>query len=266
MTSDSPLSVVVSQEELAVILRYLDADSLLGLELEVFEALSTDQVTLVLGVAERALIARGFLKLGPDNRFQLAPAILAVVGACAFPETSLIVTRNRPGNPGEVIFFHTSRQMIVMHTIPITAIHQFIAVEEMAAVAQATLSILDLDLSLGRLTSRPVQMEQAVLMEARDSAEGGNAAAAFRVLSQAKVDEGAARELAETLAHPVANTTLAYIEHDATGVSTDGFTLLQGEGALWLLTPVEGSATELVSISPVSAEEAVQRVKALLRL
>ena len=266
MAGESPLSIMLSQEELAVVVHYLEADTLLGLEPELFAGLSANQVTLVLGVAERALVARGFLKPGADNRFQVEPAVFAVVGACVFPETSLIVTQIRPGTLAETCFFHISRRMIVMHTIPMTAIHQFIAVEEKEAIARAVLSILDLDVSFEQPLGEPAQVGQAILVHARDVAQAEGPGAAFHVLSQTNMNEEVARELAATLAQPVANTTLAYIEHKEEGELSDGFTVLQGQGALWLLTPVEDSATESILVLPVSAEEAIQRVKALLKL
>ena len=129
MAATTSLSMALSQEELFVILAHLKAERLLGLESEILKGLSGDQISLVMGVAERALMARGFLKPGPENRLQLEPPVFAAVGACAFPETSLIVTRHRPDAVGENYFFHTSRKMIVMHTMPVTAFIS-LAVEE----------------------------------------------------------------------------------------------------------------------------------------
>jgi len=265
MTNKSSLSIALSQEELFVILAYLHAENLLGLEPEIFKELSKDQINLVMGVAERALVARGFLKPGPENRLQLEPAVFATLGACAFPETSLIVTRHRPDAVGENYFFHTSRKMIVMHTMPVTAIHQFIAVEEKTAVARAVLSILSMD-SLSKPKCAAGQIEQAILVNARDTAQGQGSEEAFKMLSQTNLGKKTAQELAETLTHPVANTTLAYIKHNVEGQPSDGFTILQGQNALWLLAPVEGAKTELISILPVSAEDAARRVKTLMKL
>lgn len=265
MASKSSLSIALSQEELFVVLAYLQADQLLGLELEIFKELSEREFRLIMGVAERALVARGFLKPGPENRLQLEPAVFATVGACAFPETSLVITRNRPNAPEENYFFHTSRKMIVMHTMPVTAIHQFIAVEDKTAIARAVLSILSMG-SLSKPKCMPGQVKLTALVNARDAAQEKGAKEAFRILSRASLEEKTAQELAATFAQPVANTTMAYIEHRLEGQPSDGFTILEGKNALWLLAPIESPKDELISILPVSYEDVVQRVKTLLKI
>lgn len=266
MAKHSHLSFAVSQEELFVILAYLKAKSMVGLDPEIFKGLDEKQVRLALGVGERALIARGFLTHGSNHHLQLEPPVFATVGACAFPETTILITRTRSKALAENYYFHTSRKMIVMHTIPMTAMHQFIAVEEKSAVTKAILSILDLN-SIPAQPYPEGKITRAVLGKARDATlESGSEAVLEILSSQDKMDRETASALAETLAHPVANTTLAYVEKQ--GETTDGCTILQGEEALWLLSPTNDRDDEnaLVSVRPVSSLDATKHITALLRL
>jgi hypothetical protein len=188
MTTKTSLSMALSQEELFVIMLYLKAEKLPGLELEVFKSLSEEQTAFMMGIAERALVARNFLKPDPEGRLKLEQTIFAIVGACAFPDRSLIVTRTRPEAIEENYFFHTSRNIIVMHTTPVTTIHQFIAVEEKMALMKTILSILNMP-SLSKPKYKSGSIQQTVLEEARNAALEKGAEEASMILFQTKLDK-----------------------------------------------------------------------------
>lgn len=253
------LTFALSQEELLVVLAYLQATSLLGFDIEVFQGLGDTEREMVFSVAERALMARGFLRPGADGRLQLEPAIFATVGACAMPDETIVVTRNPAGALQEKYFFHCSRRMVVLHTVPVSAIHQFIAFEEKSAILRAILSILALS-DRPPLSCSATVLEQESLLSARDAAEkGAHSARAF--LLQAGLEENTAEELAQSLASLSASTTLVRVAQDEAA----GFTLLQAKNGDWLLSPEDPESEKpKVSVVPVSSEEIRERVRSLL--
>lgn len=262
MTPKTSLSVALSQEELFVSMMYLQAQQFPGLDLGIFKKLDETQTNLMMGIAERALLARGFLKPGQDGRLQLEAAVNGLLSACLFPETSLFVHHTRSGAETEEYFFHAYRKMFVMHSIPLTAIHQFIAVEDQTAIARAVLSILALP-SLPKPKGKSAQIQLSLLEKGRDIALERGAEEAFHVL-QTELDDETARELARTLAEPTTNTAFAYLDHRAAGRPPQGLTILQGKQTLWLLQPSEDPQDERTSIWPLSSEEVIRKVKSIL--
>ncbi|MCI0732052.1 MAG: hypothetical protein L0332_35750 [Chloroflexi bacterium] len=267
MDEKKPLTVSLSQEELFVILRYLEVPYLMGLNNAVWQGIEEDVAGLILSVAERALIARNFLVMNTvQKRFELVPPILALVGACAKPDYSLIMTLNRPRKPSEGLFFHLAGQIVVSHTIPITGIHQFIALPDKKAVARAVLS----NFSLGTETvpeGKMSRITQALLVQARDAAVAGGVAGALAILAQVDLDPETRQALAITLATVKVNATLAYMDHQNDGEpAADGFTILEGENGFWRLKLVEGSSAEeeLVSLQPLPGDELPGTIESLI--
>ena len=259
-------AISFSQEELFGILTYLKVPTLTGLDIRVLAQLPEEQARLVLSVAERALIARGAVVRGPENRFQLETVVLAMVGACATPERSLIVTRNRPGLPTEAYFYHMARQMVVLHTLPMTAIHQFIMLEDQAAVIRSAMSIATLDATESVIDCPAGQLPEALLPRTRDAAET-DAANALQVLAESNLDSRTREQLAQTFANLVSNTTFAYISQQQSPESkAAGFTLLTGRNGAWLLKPLDGhrAPEKFVSLQPASQADIEKMLKEIL--
>lgn len=255
-----PLSVALSQEELFVAMLHLKAKFFPGLDLQRFQELDENQINLMAGVAERALIARNFLKPGADGDGQLEQKIAGLLKACLSADRSLLVRHVRPQAGSEEYFFHVFRSMYVMHSIPITAIHQFIATDDRNAVPRAVVSILHIpDLPKAECPQGKIQL--SLFEQARDLALEKGAEEARTILVQAGLEAPTAGEVAKTLAAPLANTTLARIEGQQDG---RGFSILQGKHAVWQIEPLEEE--EWIAIRPVSANEAVQVVKEIATL
>lgn len=258
--SSIPLSIALSQEELFVAMLHLKADSFPGLDLERFQELDEKQTGLMAGVAERALIARNLLKPGAEGNWQLEQKLQGVLRACLSADRSLLVQHTRFQVADEEYFFHAFRKMYIMHSVPITAIHQFIATEDKDAVPRAVMSILHLA-DLPKAKCAQEKMRLLLFEQARDLALEKGAEAAKEVLVQAGLEASSAVELAQTLAVPLANTTLARIENQQTG---RGFSILQGKNAIWQLVPLEED--DWIAIYPVSTKEAAQIVQEIAAL
>ncbi len=268
MSNPQKIMFSLSQEELFVILTYLKVDSLMGLDSSVLNELSEQQVRLVLGVAERALIAREFLVIDKEGHFKLAPTILSVLGICAKPTQSLIINYDRPERPTEVFFFHTYSPTMVGHTIPMSAIHQFFVVESKEIILKSVSELLTLDSQ-----EAPMQVEDSVyvprslMIQARDVVQENGMEQAIAVLSKANLNSSFIKAFATSLANPVANMTLVQLSHRSEKEDyADGFTILQGSNGFWILKPSEDeSVPENYAVKPVSAQVVKEMVQKLAK-
>lgn len=263
MNKKNTISFALSQEELFVILSYLKVPFLLGLDGSVLEELSDKEQKMVMGVAERALFARGFLIPGNNSHLKLTDIPLAIVGACTKPATSLILNINVNEKSSIMHFFHTARKMVVYHSVPVTAIHQFIALENKQAMAQSTLSLLDLgtppalDCPAGELTDE-------IIAKVRDAIEQNNIEEAKALLNGTDLDPETSKEFMNTLEKPAYNHTVVHFKHDPDGEDTEnGFSLLAGENGLWMLQPIREVSPEvnLVTLTPSSIDDVAEKLK-----
>ena len=263
------VSVALSQEELFVLLAYLEVDSLMGLNNGILHDLSKEQIQLVLGVAQRALIARGFLTpTNEENRYQLVPLILSLIGTCVKPDSSLIITYDRPQSPAETYFYHQANSELVQHTIPVQAIHQFIEVTDPSLPVEAVTTLFRVNNQPApTATTQLIQIPQAIFTQARQIAFDNGANSARQTLIGANVEKSQATALAQTLAQPIANMTLVALQHQANGSSNaDGFTILHGSNGFWLLQPTEDTnmPEEFINIQPITGTTVTNRVTALV--
>lgn len=261
-----PIAFSLSQEELVVVLRYLQRADILGLNKAFMDELDEAQQQLVLSIAERAMVARGFLSPTQNQQMALIPVIRALVGICATPEQSVVVTVNRPENLTETFFFHQVREFLVSHTIPMSGIHQFVQMKDEQAVFQVISSLMSsLPESNPKLAS--FELPQTVISQAREAAAVG-LAEPLEVLSQTALPKNAQQLFAASLADIGMSLTLVTFVHQAdNAVSADGFTLLHGNGNAWWLRPMTSDQNDMgkaVLVKPISKRDAIQATKNLL--
>ncbi|MBT7782418.1 MAG: hypothetical protein HN741_05830 [Anaerolineae bacterium] len=259
MKKKESLSFAVSFEELLVLLYHFKRNDMAGLDKGPLESMSDKEKNLLMAVAERALIARGFLTRSADSNIKMIDPVLALVGTCLEPEISLIV-KNTPVNGLEQLYlFHAARKMRVMHSTPITGIHQFIAVEDDKAFLQALISAMNIG-ELSRISAEEGFLVFDTLETGRDIALEKGFDAAKKIFVENTLSESLAVELAKALAAPVSNTTVSVVK--SLDDSVQGFTLLRGEKSLWIISPT--GSDDQVSIKSVSSNGAAQKLKSLV--
>lgn len=266
MNIEDQLTVALSQEELFVILAHLNLSGLMGLDGSIFDNLTESQTQLVLVVAERALIARGFLRPGNSGGLELLPTILLLMNICIEPTNSLVVTRNYPKNTSIAYFFHTKDGITVAHTCPASGIHQFVVLKGQTDFIDSVLRILDLQDS-PTIDCLPGKIEESVMVRANQVADAQGLSGVLSVLKQSSLNTEATHELAVTFTQPIANTTIVCINHKKSADSSaEGFTILQGSNGLWMLKPIEGVNTtgNMIEIAPASSQNVVSAVKTLI--
>lgn len=262
MTKNKSLSFALSREELYVILVYLKTNKLTGLDNGKVENPSKDNSNGALEVAEKGLLARGFLRPETNGRLKLIDPLFATVGTCAFPETSILITRIIPGGIKQELYFHTYRKMLVVHTIPITDIHQFNVVEDKKMALGEIKSFLNYTkTNLQDLPSGKVELD--ALLKISEVALEKDGEITFQLLIDIGLDKNIAKAFAQTLSKPLINTNMAYVPR--AGELTEGFTILEGRDTLWLIDPVGGEEKQ-INLSITSPDEIYKRVQKFVDL
>jgi hypothetical protein len=201
------VSVVLSREELAVILRLLGASGIAGYEQSWLKAAPDGSLPVdtrrALEIATNGLIARGFLG-APDNNYPVQnpqvtmPAqLIALIAACAFGEYSVLLgVRDKQGR--RQAFFHELQGMGVIHTAPHPGVHQFDALNGRTGVMQMIAATLGVDRQ--QAASVPSgTLPVATLEQICDKALAGNIQEAGQMLVQSGVPVPTAQQFAGVL-------------------------------------------------------------------
>jgi hypothetical protein len=244
----------------------LQVKDFLGLDFGVFAQLPEKQINMVLGVAERALIARGFLIPDTGNKFKLTDVVHAVLRTCSNPDKTLSINCKYPEKPEETYFFHTARKMCVFHSVPITAIHQFLALENQSELAKSAFAILNLA-NPPRLNCPGGQISEEALNEVREMVEKSDKADLASTLVKNGLDSDTSQEFAKSLKTLKLNHTVVHIDHQKNSdEQVEGFALLQGENGLWMLIPekTDSKSTGMVSVKPTTTAEVGQKLKQVM--
>lgn len=244
------LSMLLSKEELYVVLAYIKAKKLVGFGDERY-------ADSIIETAEKGLIARGYLLPQPDGKLKLVAPLLASVGTCAFPEASILIHRDTLDGVAQDLYFHAYRLMLVLHTTPMTDIHQFVAVEDEKMILSAITSFLDYKRKeVKKYVPSVISIQD--LLEIRDHAHQKDESVPFDLLVKKGFHKKTAQAFSNTLANPLTNTNISYVANS--GQATDGFTILEGQDILWLIKP-EDNNYEQVNVSTTSSDEIYTQVE-----
>lgn len=256
MQKKSTLSFAISQEEVFVALHYLNHPSMAGLDNSVLNELSDKEKNLVLGVAERAMIARGFLIRNSEHRLMLSAPVFACLSACAEPDKSMVIQRTFHNGHEENYFIHAARKMRVIHTLPLTSIHQFIAVEDDSALNKAILSIMKMN-GAHKAECDEFIIDMPSLNRIRDLAGAGKVKDATDILNKQINDKNTSSALAKAFSKPVSSTTVAFVA----GKEATGFSVFESKDHLWLMKPADESETsDKIIVRPVGSGEVAKEV------
>ncbi len=200
------VTVVLTREELAVILRLLGVAEMPGYDKNWLRAAPDGSLPAdtrrALEVATNGLIARGFLtdiSTGQEAQITMPAPLIALVAACAFGEYSVLLAV-RDARQRRQAYLHELQGLGVIHTAPSAGLHQFDALNGRAGVLQILATILGLD-SQPALGIPPSAIDVGALERASDTALQGNAPQAEQLLVQAGISAASARPFAEALSH-----------------------------------------------------------------
>lgn len=260
------LTLTLGREELFLLLHIFHVTALPGLEEDPLLGMSEEQAAAAFVSAERSLRARGLIRiLEEEQRIEVDPVVMALVGSCLRPEFSLLVSsQTQAGEPG-TRYYHIAAHLTVEHASPETGVHHFTGVGEPEEMLPRVMAFLDLSHQVA-LQCPASRVRESVLIQVRDRVQGGEAEVAQGLLHKDGVADITAEGLIETLAQPVSNASVARVDYSkAEDEQVQGFSILAGSNALWILTPEEGEEDELwVNVESTSVDIVKDSIKTLL--
>jgi len=217
--------------------------------------------------AQEALAARQYIQVQPDGSMALDTTVAALVGALAFAEAALTVTRAVGAEEQPAARrIHLAAGLLVEQEQQRDGSHGLTAVRDGEVVARRLKEYL-------RLAGQPAPPAQSWTLpasgvdEARYVAavEGERACAEF--LAGVGTPAAVASSLAQALAHPVCQSALLALAWEAEEARRlDSLTLLESRHGLWLLHPLAGDDEPRLEVLPCDAAGAARRVEELVRL
>lgn len=256
-TDDQPINILLSREELLLILQLLRAPSLAGLDTNPAGDWNADQQRVALTVAERALRARELAHLRPGGELAVHTALLAAVGVCAYPQTTLFVY-HWPANAAAATryFAHQRERELVAHTRPADVLHLFTRLPSTTAlVAQLFTACGWEDVPTG--ANQQFTLSAPLFADVRRLAMSSDVAGALALLREERLAVDSVRPFVMTLAEAPRLSVVQMRKQGNGGVQTRDFTLVQNSQRSWLVTNgVNGDPDRLAVKTTTKAEVA----------
>jgi hypothetical protein len=257
--NEERVSVVLSREELAVILRLLGSTEMLGYENSWLQTSPDGSLPAdtrrVLEVAANGLIARGYLTAAEntyppqDLQITMPAPLIAIVAACVFGEYSVFLAV-RDAKEHRQAFFHELQGLAVAHTLPRPGLHQFDALNGREGVLRMVMAILGID-NQQSLQLPPFAASADILEQANDKALKGHAQEAEQQLIQSGMPVPIAQQLTTTIRDAVALGAITATGPKSPSSVTVG--VAASKAACFLLTRDSPQETQL-TIKSVAAQ------------
>lgn len=261
--NQTTLSLRLSTEELVFILWLLNTPALPGMGGNPFGSASEEQIAAALSSAERSLRARRLVSKSEDGKIQMDEVVMALVGTCAVPEFSLVLTSESPEAGRLVHYFHATQFMAVEHSNPEPGIHVFEALEDKKAIAKRIEAMLQLD-KQAVPKAKPFETTLDVLQRATQAAME-NSGQSLEILVAAGIDKSIAREFNQTLTQVRRRSALAAIHNlRSDSPTSNGFVLLEGNKGIWAMQIMEDDSSAKVQIWPCSISKAQEQIDSLI--
>lgn len=263
MSNEKPLSIVLSQEELIFLLRIVGVSGILGMGLQSLQELDTEQFNLLMGSAERTLIARQFLSMTSEDSLTIDRVVLALLGPCIIPEKSIIVTLWEHREGSQAIYYHNSGEMLIEHLYLGNGLHHFAALTGTAMLLDRLADYLQIGgqgKALEETSLLTMQEFRTVLERIRDNG-----------LSEPfDGDAGALKDLLESgIEKAEVNANIVVVDHLNEGEALDieAISLLLGPRSIWRLDHKEiAEGEEQVSVTSLSFDSARELLKRMVLL
>lgn len=247
------INVVLSRDELTLVLNLLQAATLNGLGADPLGELSAQQAEMSAVVAARGLRARDLARVdAEDGKLLVHVGVLGAVATCVTAEVALFAYHWEGDNPAPQRWFgYRSGDTWVVHRPVEDVLHRFTVLMSGAQLIEEALASCQIR-SDGQLA-----MPGEIYMNGNDFARVRQlAAAGYGDQALAPLDSSSAAPilssaLVKTLAARPQISILQVLTRQPNGEAQQDFTLVQNQDVLWLMTPVAGNA-ERVCIQSVT--------------
>ncbi len=260
MDNDVP-TITCSAQEMVFLAGLLGADMLLGLE-DPFWGWLAEEIEAAWQQAREALAARRFIEVQPDGSIVMDVAVATLVGTCAFPEASFLLTVTPAGGAPTVRYFHLTRHLAVEQA-PEPEGYRLTALEDPASVFERVTAMLGLD-DQPAAPGGSGRLRGTELTQARTLIEDSGPEAAQAALERAGLGSETAVALTETLARPTRNGALVALARREVTWEVAGMGLLEGENGLWRLRAFTRRGEDWVEVIPCTAGEAREALRRVM--
>ena len=251
MSKNTELALSVSQEELLYLVTLMNQTIIPGLDPTAFEGVTEREMNLLLGIAERALIARGFILPG-EKGMQMDEVPLAMIGACAYPAFSVILNLAAQ-QAAYGLFWHGIKNLTVEHTTPMPGIHKFRAVPSDAVLTEEIIQKTGSPDKSSKKTLTGTVSDEAYIEAQALIQEKADLKKAAKSLKKGGLEEENAAALAEAIQSTERSIQAGFIQHHSqNGAEADiaGGTAVFSPNAGFLITPIEN---DRLDIQPLNA-------------
>jgi hypothetical protein len=199
--------------------------------------MTLEEAALAEREAALALQERELAMIDDEGQLLVHRAVLSLVGACAYSQSALIAYHWPSGQEIPVqLCGHVRNGDVVAHTVPTESVHRFGRLESREALAELALETFQIG------EARPAPPAQMLVPRetfdrARELAGQGQVEVAAEALRGAGATDEVAEGLSGALAAAPGISAVQTIKEQGDSVRTREFTLVQGDGRIWLVMP-----------------------------
>ncbi len=251
-------NVLLSREELLLLLNLLQADDIPGLEIDPFGELNDDQRQLAIIWAGRALRARELAQLNEDGKLMVQEGLLTAVGTCAYADKAIFAFHWHAGSKiASPYFGHIRGNNVVAHTRPEDVLHLFTTLPSQKELLSQLLDFCGYE-NMPSASSQPLEMKVTndVFVLAREAADGDENEKAVALL----VDNGAGKETAVALTSTLTNapniSILQTFKNDENNVAQkNDVTIIYNDICIWFVSPIQGTKESTLLFKVINKNE-----------
>jgi hypothetical protein len=251
--SSGPVNVILSRDELALVLSLLQAQTIPGLDPDPLGQRTPEQQDAAFVAAARGLRARGLARARPADQPDAAPlaihaGVLAAVSACAFSTGALFVYHWPSGAELPLrLYGHLRDSAFVIHTPYEDVLHRLAVLASREDLVGQALAVCQLRQQPAAATDE-LRLAGSDFSQLRQLAEQGNLIQARALLNPAVAPADLINALLATLAsQPQVTIVQALKSAEGSAAAKRDLTLVQGSNALWLVAAVDGDASLLTA-------------------
>lgn len=234
-----PINVLISREELLLVLDLLKTEAIWGLDNDPLGKLDEAQRQWAVIWASRALRARQLAQLNEAGELMVHDGLLTAVGTCAYADKAISVLHWQAGTEVPSRYFgHIRGEDIVAHTRPDDVLHLFTLLPSKEELLSQILDFCEYT------DVPPADFEMRVATEnfvqVRELADDRKKEEAVKLL----VDNGVKRETAiafiSTLTNSPRISILQTLKQDGSNtLQKNNFTIIQNDVYIWFIVPIK---------------------------
>ena len=252
------LSLVLSRDELLVVLNVLNAPSIPGLDQDPLGEMSPEQRRLASLVGARCLHARGLAQVGADGQLLLHRGLLTAVGASAYSQNAVFALHWPSASATPVrLFGHLRGSDVVAHTPHTEVLHTFALLPAKEQLIEQLLAFCQCE---ERNAAAPLgfTISRQDFAKVRETASNGDAAGAATLLAATQAPEATPRAFAGIWVNGPRVSILQALKQQEDGVHRRDITLVQDSQYAWLAVPASGDTESPLRVRSVTRKEIAQ--------